>query len=222
MLVDELRKAVGDMEEIRDLEQDSQDSQRQSRIDRLYVAEVNDNHKIVHRIENSRKFITFIPSSSLKKQVLQLLEDSNRCVESGFAQETRLKTLQKSTKNIREQFANEWNTFYYKISSRRLHILTAIKEITLDKEKTGYTINKIKNGAIISYEDDNRVKLLADGISEADDIFDQLGIEKEGEIMVFLDKVAGGSATLSDLTDAVIKWIEEKGLSDKFFIKFGS
>ena len=61
MLVDELRKAVGDMEEIRDLEQDSQDSQRQSRIDRLYVAEVNDNHKIVHRIENSRKFITFIP-----------------------------------------------------------------------------------------------------------------------------------------------------------------
>ena len=37
MLLADLRKAIEDMEEIRSLEQDSQDSQNQSRIDHLYA-----------------------------------------------------------------------------------------------------------------------------------------------------------------------------------------
>ena len=43
MLLADLRKAIEDMEEIRSLEQDSQDSQNQNRIDHLYAIEIENN-----------------------------------------------------------------------------------------------------------------------------------------------------------------------------------
>ncbi len=221
MLLDELRKAIEDMEEIRDLEQDSQDSQKQNRIDKLYVTEVDDNHKIVSAIENSRKFAAFIPSPELKNEILRLLRDLQKCTESGLAQEYRLKIVQNGKKNIKYGFETEWSVFYKGLTDKKLHTLTTIKEITQDKEKTGYTINKIRNAAVVSYENDNRVRLLAEGLVETDSIFAQLGLEKESEIMVFLDKVADGKATLLDLTDTVAKWIEEKNLTEKFFVRCG-
>ena len=221
MLLDELRKAIEDMEEIRDLEQDSQDSQKQNRIDKLYVTEVDDNHKIVSAIENSRKFAAFIPSPELKNEILRLLRDLQKCTESGLAQEYRLKIVQNGKKNIKYGFETEWSVFYKGLTDKKLHTLTTIKEITQDKEKTGYTINKIRNAAVVSYENDNRVRLLAEGLVETDSIFAQLGLEKESEIMVFLDKVADGKATLLDLTDTVVKWIEEKNLTEKFFVRCG-
>lgn len=221
MLLDELRKAIEDMEEIRDLEQDSQDSQKQNRIDNLYVTEVADNHKIVSTIENSRKFAAFIPSPALKNEILRLLRDLQKCTESGLAQEYRLKIVQNGKKNIKYGFETEWSVFYKGLTDKKLHTLTTIKEITQDKEKTGYTINKIRNAAVVSYENDNRVRLLAEGLVETDSIFAQLGLEKESEIMVFLDKVSDGKATLLDLTDTVVKWIEEKNLTEKFFVRCG-
>ena len=68
MLLDELRKTIEDMEEIQGLERDSQDSQKQNKIDGFYASEVADNHKIVCGIENCRKFVKFAPSSLLKEE----------------------------------------------------------------------------------------------------------------------------------------------------------
>lgn len=220
MLLDELRKTIEDMEEIQGLERDSQDSQKQNKIDGFYASEVADNHKIVCGIENCRKFVKFAPSSLLKEELLQLLMTSQRYMETGQIQEHHLKALQNGTKNVREKFVSEWNTFYGQLSDKRLHTLAAIREIIPDKVKTGYAINKIKNGFAIDYENDNRVRLLAEGLSEADMILETLGLDRGNEIMVFLDKVAGGKATIGDLTDTIAKWIGERNLEDKFCIKF--
>ncbi len=222
MLLEDLRKAIEDMEEIQSLEQDSQDSQRQDRVDNLYGQEVNDNNKLVCNIENTRKFVKFIPSLALKERLRKLLKDSKDCMDTGLVPESRLKALQITTKKVREDFEREWNIFYKDVSEKRLHKISAIKEITSDKNKTGYAINKIRNGLIINYENDNRIRQLAEGLSEADDILKELGLDKENEIMTFLDKVSEGQATILDITDSVEKWIGENNLGGKFLIRFGS
>lgn len=220
MLLEDLRKAIEDMEEIRSLEKDSQDFQRQNKIDNLYVEEVNDNNKIVCCVESTIIIVKFIPSLSLKEQILQLLRDSQKCMEAGLVSESHLKILQRNTKKIREDFIKEWNTFYQSITDKKLHMLIAIKEITIDKNKTGYVINKIKNACVINLENDNKIRQLAEGLSEADEILKELSLEREKEIMDFLDKVADGRATILDITDGIAKWIGERNLGDKFLIGF--
>lgn len=221
MLLEDLRKAIEDMEEIQGLEQDSQDSQMQKKIDNLYGEEVNNNNKFVYSIDNTIKFVGFVPSLSLKEQVLQLLKDSQNCMETGAVSMGCLKALQSGAKKVREDFGAEWNVFYKNISDKRLHMIMAIKEITPDKNKAGYVINKIRSGSVINYENDNKIRQLAEGLSEAGDILKQMGLEKEDEIMLFLDKVSEGQATLLDLNDPIIKkWIGENNLGSKFLIKF--
>ena len=222
MLLEDLRKAIEDMKEIQELEQDSQDSQKQARIDNLYAEEVNNNNKLVCGIENTIKFVKFVPSLSLREGLQQLLKDSQDCMETGFVSEGRLKALKTSTKKIREDFEREWSVFYRNVSDKRLHKILAVREITSDKNKTGYVINKIRNGSVINYENGNKIRQLAEGISEADDILKELGLDKEDEIMIFLDKVSEGQATISDITQPIEKWIGENNLGSKFLIKFGS
>ncbi len=222
MLLEDLKKAIEDMEEIQSLEQDSQDSQRQSRIDSLYAEEVNNNNKLVYSIENTRKFVKFVPSLSLKDRLQQLLKDFQDCIETGIVSESRLKAVKSNAKKLREDFEKEWNIFYRNASEKRLHKILAIKEITSDKNKTGYTINKIRNGLTISYENDNKIRQLAEGLSEADNILKELGLDTENEIMAFLDKVSDGQATILDITDPVKEWIGENNLGSKFLIRFGS
>lgn len=223
MLLEDLGKVIEAMKEIQNMEQDFQDFQKQSRMDHLYAAEVENSNKLVDCIENTREFVNFIPSLLLKEQLLQLLKDSQKLVETGLVSEVRLKDLQNSTKKIRKDYETEWNIFYKNISDKRLHMLAAIKEITHDKNKTGYAINKIKNASVIIDENYNKkIRQLAEGISEADNIFKELELDKEKEIMIFLDKVAEGKATIFDLTDSIRKWIGERNLDDKFVITFWS
>ncbi len=222
MLLADLRKAIEGMEEIRSLEQDSQDSQNQNRIDHLYAIEIENNNKLVCCIENTRNIVKFVPSLLLKEQLLKLMKDSQGCIELGLVSESCLKVLQNSAKKARKDFETEWNTFYKSISEKRFHMLVAIKEITPDRTKTGYAISKIRNGCAVNDESDKRIRQLAEGLSEADDILKGLGLDKEKEIMDFLNKVAEGRATLSDLTESIEKWIGEKNLGSKFLIQFGS
>ena len=74
----------------------------------------------------------------------------------------------------------------------------------------------------ISYENDNKIRQLAEGLSEADNILKELGLDTENEIMAFLDKVSDGQATILDITDPVKEWIGENNLGSKFLIRFGS
>lgn len=220
MLLEDLKKCISDMEELQQLEQAFKDSQKQEKADTLYVANVTENDKVVKQIEAMRKYVTFIPSADLIAQLKSLLAHSQECVTTGFAQEQRIKTLQNETKNVKALVTGEWSTFFAEVSDKRVSMLTTVKEITSDKEKTGYAITKIKNGAILSFESSDRVRLLRDGITEADKILVGLGLNDD--VMNFLKKVSEGSATINDLTDEIIAWINYEKLTGKFRVGFSN
>jgi len=218
MLLEEIQKCIEDMDELRRLEQASQDSQKQDKADTRYAEMVEENHKVVVSIEERRKYVRFIPSSELKEEMIRTVTNSREAVNTGLFQEIKIRELQNDTKNVKERFLSEWKVFFKGLSEKRINTLTTVKGITPDRDKTGYAINKIKNGAVINYNDIDKVRLLAAGVLEADQILEGLGLNDE--IMKFLDKVSEGNATVLDLSDNLVKWINGENLSDKFTIVF--
>lgn len=219
MILDELKESILSMNEIQQLEQVSKDSQKQERADNLFSSAVAENSIIIHTIDSFHGYVEFVPSELLIQYLRKVLSDSQECIKMGLVQEGKIKILQAETKMIRECLEAEWELFYNKISEKRVTTLTTVKEITPNKDKTGYAITKIKNGAAVNFNSTDKVRLLAEGIAEADMILEGLGLTEE--IMQFLNKVSEGRATISDLTDAVVQWIQEENFFNKFIIKFG-
>lgn len=219
MILDELKESILSMNEIQQLEQVSKDSQRQERADSIFSSEIVENSNIVHTIDGFHGYVEFVPSALLIQYLRKVLSDSQECIRMGLVQEDKIKILQTETKMIRECLMAEWETFYNGISERRVTMLTTVKEITPNKDKTRYAITKIKSGAAVNFNSTDKVRLLAEGIAEADMILEGLGLTEE--IMQFLDKVSEGRATIGDLTDSVMRWIREENLINKFIVKFG-
>ena len=218
MLIDELQKCIDDMQVIQQLEQASKDFQKQEKADASFAASVNENDKLVRGVDDRLKYVGYKPSAEVKGRILQALNDSLDSIKSGIFPENRGRILQNGTKSAKEVFAADWGEFYSKLSEKRISTLTTVKGITPNREKTGYAIVKIKNGATINYETSDNVRLLAVGIKEADQILEALGLNDE--IMGFLGKVAENRATITDLSANLLDWIMKEKLTGKFKISF--
>ena len=218
MLLDGLQRCIEVMDEVRLLEQASKDLQKQSRADQIYASIVTENHKVVAGIEERRKYVHFKPSEGLKAKIAQAIEATQEAARSGLFQETKAKALQNDTKIVKEMLSSEWGQFYSALAERKVSTLMTVQSITPDKGKTRLVINAIRNGASIDHEDHSKVRALASGLADADQILEGLGLDDE--VMGFLNKVSGGSATIYDLTESLIMWIQKEDLSKKFKIGF--
>lgn len=216
MLLDELKLSIQNMTEVRDLEKAAGDIQKQEKTDANYTAAVTENARVVSAIDASASQVSFRPSSELVRMIKQVLEDSRKCIETGFAQDAKIRFIQNETKSIKERFASEWSEFYKGVSAKSTRTLVTVQSITPDRDKTGYTIKKIQSGVNIDYDYNKNVRLLAEGMAEGDKILQGLGLNDE--IMSFLDKVSEGQARITDLSDSIITWIHKEGLINKFTI----
>jgi len=218
MIIEEMNKCIIDMQTIQQLEQASKDSEKQDKIDSLFSATVIDNDKIIKLIDSARSYVSFVPSPELKDMLRQILNDALESTRIGAVQDASIKYLQGKIKSAKEQLATEWGDYYSLISEKIISTLGTVKEITPDREKTGFVINNIKNGAVISYENSDRMRLLSEGLKNANTILDSLGLTEE--IMLFLDKVSEGNANVTDLSDSILEWIRSENLINKFVIAF--
>ena len=218
MLIDELQECIDEMQVVQQLEQVSKDFQKQEKADASFRVSVNENNKLVRSIEDRLQYVGYKPSADVKGRILQALNDSLDSIKSGVFPENRSKSLQIGTKNAKEVFTADWEEFCSKLTDKRISTLTTVKSITPNIEKTGYAIAKIKNGAVINYENTDNVRLFALGIKEADQILEALGLNDE--IMEFLGKVAENRATITDLSVNLIDWIKKESLTGKFKISF--
>ena len=218
MLIDDLQKCIDDMQVIRQLEQASKDFHKQERADASFRASVEENDKLVRGIEDRRKYVDYEPSTEVKGKILQILNDSLDSIKSGIFPENKGRSLQIGTKNAKELFVDDWGKFYSTLSDKRIGTLMTVKGITPNREKTKYTILKIKSGSVINYENTDNVRVLALGIKEADQILDGLGLNDE--ILGFLGKVAENRATMADLSVNLLDWITNENLMERFKIGF--
>lgn len=111
----------------------------------------------------------------------------------------------------------EWTEYYFKATANIQGLLDTVKGIIPDENKAIYAINKIKKTSSWNTSIDNYLK---HGIAEADKILEDLDLDEDSEILAFLKLVSEGKATILNLTEEILEWLNKENLAEKIYLKF--
>lgn len=205
------------MNAIKELEQSSDDLQRQERIENIFKSCISETVKMINAIQKGYVEFSFKISLEQKQNLLRLIKEYERSMNSQKIREDRVVYLQRECNLVKKEIAREWDRWYTNFSSSVINMLQNVKKIVENQDKVTFAVNKIKEGKNWDFKIEvlDRMKR---GRMEADDIIRNLGLIKE--VSVFLEKVSSGNATLSDLNDKVIRWLEEKKMTERLAISF--
>lgn len=217
MIFDDLDKCIDNMNEIKELEQSSADLQRQERIENIFKGCIRETIKMVNAVQKGYVEFSFKISLEQKQNLLRLIKEYERSMNTQKIQEDRVVYLQRECNSVKKEIAREWDGWYTDFSSPVINMLQNVKKIVENQDKVTFAVNKIKEGKNWDFKIEvlDRMKR---GRMEADDIIRNLGLIKE--VSIFLEKVSSGNATLSDLNDKVIRWLEEKKMTERLAISF--
>lgn len=215
MILADLNKYISEMNFIKDLEQNSNDLQKQEKNNKAFKNVVSEIYEVIEATNKAYLELSFKISLEQNQSLINLIEKCNREIVRGQVQEGTISSVQKELNAIKKAILKEWTEEYKKISSHKISMLQNVKGITSEPDKINYAINKIKRGANWEFKNE-ALDILQLGIEESDEIIKNL--ELIDEVTEFLNKVSGGKATILDLTPVVLKWIMDKGMSEKFSI----
>lgn len=212
-----LDKCILEMNEIKELEKASNDSQKQEKIDRTFRDTVSESERVILAIKYCDQQFCFKLSMEQKQKIATILKSCLEAIERGNIQETTANYQLQELNRVKKTILQEWATHFSYVTERKIRMLQTIKGISSDKNKIDYAVNKMNYGKSWDYKQEN-LDMMAKGIVEADDIIQSLGLIDE--VTEFFEKVVAGKAHIGDLTPKIISWIEEKNLSSKLRINF--
>ena len=217
MMLSALDKCILEMNEIKELEKASNDSQKQEKIDRTFRDTVSESERVILAIKSSNQQFCFKLSGEQKQKLAAILKSCLEAVERGNIQETTANYQLQELNRVKKAILQEWATHFSSVTEQKIRMLQTIKGIASDKNKIDYAVNKMNYGKSWDYKQEN-LDMMAKGIVEADDIIQSLGLIDE--VTEFFEKVVAGKAHIGDLTPKIISWIEGKNLSSKLRINF--
>ena len=150
--------------------------------------------------------------------LLDVLGDLQSMALKGNVNEDSNSQANKKIKLIQNQISKEWANFYPELVSSTTNTLQIIRRID------PVHINKclIDIGRASAWQNDDsdlqRLKILSSALSESNTLIKQLKLDQD--VTKFLAKVSSNKATLDDLTEKIVKWIHQEGLSDRISISF--
>lgn len=217
MMLSALDKCILEMNEIKELEKASNDSQKQEKIDRTFRDTVSESKRVIYAIKSSNQQFCFKLSAEQKQKLSTILKNCLEAIERGDIQETTANYQLQELNRAKKAILQEWAIHFRSVTEQKIRMLQTVKGIAPDKNKIDYAVNKINYGKSWDYKQEN-LDMMAKGIVEADDIIRSLGLIDE--VTEFFEKVVAGKAHIGDLTSKIISWIEGKNLSSKLRINF--
>ena len=166
-------------------------------------------------VENSE----FKPSANVINTLKSFLGACEKVVQIGAANNATTQYISSESKKLYTVIGQEWTEFYLKETANILSLLDTVKGIIPDENKAIYATNKIKKAESWNTTIDN-YNYLKQGIAEADKILEDLDLDEDSEILLFLKLVREGKATILNLTDEILDWIKTENLANKMYINF--
>lgn len=159
---------------------------------------------------------TAIPKDeNLVESIKSLMDDLEKIVDTGLASHEGVLKAGTSFEEINEKLKIEWPSHYASLTNATFSTLEAIKDINpKDVETCLKKITSAKEWDL----DVKRYERLTDGLNEANHLIVGLGLDDE--ILSFLQNTNSGKATLADLNEKVLAWIQNEGLENRIRISF--
>ena len=217
MLSDILNQCIIEMKDVKELENASDDTKRQAKVDynfKLFVASIQ---KMVFEVKMAVENSDFKPSNNVKRALQSFCNEIDKIINSGMAKDASTNFLTNESKKTYTLLGEEWKEYYDKKALSIISILDTVKGIALDKNKPQYAINKIRKGSGWNTDISN-LQYMKNGFIEAQNLMDELAIEDYK--IQFLRLVSHEKETIDDLSEEILNWISKENLSGKLFVRF--
>jgi len=219
MLIDTLNECIIDMKTVREMETASADTKKQAAADYNFKQLILSLKRTVDEVKLAVENSSFRPSANVVCALKSFLGACDKVVQAGAANNATTQYISVESKKIYAAIGQEWADYYFSATANILSLLDTVKEIIPDESKATYAANKIKKAATWNTTIDN-YNYLKQGLEEADRILDEVNLDKDSEILVFLKLVSEGKATILDLSEEILAWIKSEGIADKIKVSF--
>lgn len=219
MLIDTLNECIIDMKTVREMETASADSKKQAAADYNFKQLILSLKQIIDEVDLAVKNSKFRPSANVVSALKSFLGACDKIVQAGAANNATTQYISSESKKLYAVIGQEWSEYYSKATDNILSLLDTVKGIIPDESKATYATNKIKKAATWNTTIDN-YNYLKQGIAEADEILEDLDLDKDSEILAFLKLVSEGKATILSLTDEILDWLNKEKLASKIYLRF--
>ena len=218
MLINVLNDCIIEMNIVRELETASADTKKQAVADYNFKILVGSLKKMVDEIQMAVNESDFKPSSNIVTSLKGFVNSCNKIIMVGAANDSTTSFINKESKMLYSDIAQEWGEYYSNTTKEILSLLETIKAIAPDK-RAQYVINKIKKASTWNTNSAN-LKYMTDGLNEANQIIEDLSLDEN--IEEFLRLVGDGKATVQNLTQEIMEWVEKEKFAGKLSIQFVS
>lgn len=225
MLIDSLSMSIRNMKHMDIVENAALDAEKKAKNDSDYRTVVDEFSKTVDKLQKTVKIMDYTITSG----TVQCLEDSldklNEIVTADVVDAEALSIArQQINRKLNPNLSREWKVFHQEKTKVSISKLDTLGNLAGSPDMIASIRTNISNGsewAGLSLSDDGehtRLSLLKAAIDKIDDLEENLNLSDE--IKAFIMKVTSKKARVSDVSEAVIKWIKNENLDDKFVISY--
>lgn len=215
MITDKLRAAQQEIILTTEQVSEFRNKETQHKIDLNYTEEVKTAYSLVSLIIDLKTNTGFTVKPSTLSQIKETITFLSNFNETRHVDVQTLKNGKDLMMSINKSLETEWKIYFTNSMSSTLKTLVLIQDIT-DKNVANY-ISDISNGKEWNSSFDSKLNSFR-AMKSANDIIANLNINDE--VNNFLLKVSKNRATLADLTDNVMKWVQENHLKSKIRLSF--
>ena len=225
MLLDSLSQSIKKMKQMDIVENAALDAEKKAKNDADYRTVVMDFSNTVSKLRQAVDTMNYTITSETVLCIEECMEKLDEVVAAGVVDVDILASArQQISRKVNPNLAREWKTFHQTKTKNSLSKLDTLGNLAGSPDMIAMIRENIAAGsewAGLSLCDDGthtRLHLLKSAIDKIDELEENLNLSDE--IKAFIVKVTNKKARISDISIAIIEWIQEEGLDEKFVISF--
>lgn len=215
MMIDILDKSIKDMKDLRQRQERRDNKAAQETLDQRFSVLTNQIHSLMLALQYTKEEMQFQLNDQILIELESLLQESKGIVKSGFAEKDPIAQVENAHKTVQQNIKKDWSKHYSSMTNSTKSTLQVISGI--DTEKVAKCLEGIAKGVSWTTSIEN-FKAMNQSLAEAKDLIDGLGLDQQ--IIVFLQKMNNGKATVTDLDENVLRWLRDESLDKRVKLSF--
>lgn len=196
-------------------EKAAKQSEEQSKIDTLFGETIESVKTVISEVMSTSDQSDFIVSEDIKNVLTEILRMCSEATVKDKVNSVDINSISSKENEIRHSLQYEWSAYFAEKTASVIDVLNVIK--TISNTDVNSFINRM-NLAKNWNSDVNKVTDMMCAINDANSKIDEMKLTDT--TVNFLKKVIAKNATLDDITDEVMTWLQQEDLKKRVKISF--
>lgn len=213
MILDRLSRSVKSMEKLHRLEVQKANKAQQDIVDNNYRRIVEKTELLCKAVCYAREHLSF--QTACSSELIRLLSSLQNAGSRSLVEQDHVDKANTAYSSVQDKIRKEWAKHYQVLTGPTVNTLKTIKG--LDEIRINSCITKVEAAAAWNSAVGTLMNLAA-ALAQANEIIQNLNLDQE--VIAFLGKITAGNATLADLNENVLQWMQTEQLLSKIKLSF--